>query len=92
MAMVKPDNIPEGDFANYFCTYGCVLQGLRETPRGSDGSLPSAQLPVSPEGDAGGPSAHAGVLRRGVQQQSLLRGQGAWLQRKAHALPPAPEA
>ena len=27
MAMVKPDNIPEGDFANYFCTYGFVLQG-----------------------------------------------------------------
>ena len=24
MAMVKPDNIPEGDFANYFCTYGFV--------------------------------------------------------------------
>ena len=41
-----------------------------------------AQLPVPPEGDAGGPSAHAGVLRRGVQQQSLLRGQGAWLLRE----------
>lgn len=33
------------------------------------------QLPVSPEGDAGGPGPHAGVPQRGVPQQELLRGQ-----------------
>ena len=27
--MVKPDNIPEGDFANYFCTYGFVATARR---------------------------------------------------------------
>jgi hypothetical protein len=31
--MEKPDNIPEGDFANYFCTYGCVASSA--LPRGA---------------------------------------------------------
>jgi hypothetical protein len=31
--MEKPENIPEGDFANYFCTYGRVAG--RPAPRGS---------------------------------------------------------